>query len=495
MLEELLRIENGVAVQNGHELIKGLYLQVYKGEILGLVSDNITEKQYILDILNGKISLDYGKIFMDEKRITENVAGVFRNKIAVIESKSKLVDNLTVAENIFVVRGGFKKYFVNKKLLYRQTSGLLSEFHMTINPKNYAGRLDAIERCMVELVKAYATGHRLIVCSDFTSFLSSMDVKKIISLLIWLKKKGIGFIMIENYDNVLFEYSDRLAIINHGKTSRIFDKEDIEKDKIYTLLIGDEQDTFKGYKQSSNRMNEKALNNFAFWEQVRYLQKSEEIMLEIKKITTEILHDFSLQIRKGEILNILYQDVASKNELVQLLSGEVKKLSGRMMLDSKDYEPLGWWDAIKKGVCFIDEDPISNMIFYDMSVMDNLCFTMANKVKKLWLHRRYKKSIFRNMESFFSKDILRTPISKLEPINLIKIAYVKWLLYLPKIIVCIKPFSAVDVHMKQVTEQLIQTFLSKGISVIIITSNIAEAHVLGGKVLVLKEGKIVNENI
>jgi len=198
MLEELLRIENGIIEKNGHELIKGLYLQVFKGEILGLISDNIREKQCILDVLYGSVSLDYGWVSFDEKRILNYEASqVLKNKIAIIESKSKLVNNLTIAENIFVIRGGFKKYFVHKKLLYEQAAGLLSEFKLDIRPELYVGQITPLERCMVELVKAYATGHRLIVCSDLTSFLSSTDVEKVIQIILWLKKRGIGFIIIE----------------------------------------------------------------------------------------------------------------------------------------------------------------------------------------------------------------------------------------------------------------------------------------------------------
>lgn len=496
MLEELLRIENGVVIVKGQELIKGLYLQAYKGEILGLLSDNIIEKQCILDILNGKITLDYGRVFFDEKRISETVQIVFKNKIAVIESKSKLVDNLTVAENIFVVRGGFKKYFVHKKMLYKQTYGLLSEFHLNIKPNMYAGRLTPLERCMVELVKAYATGHRLIVCSDFTSFLSSFDIENVISLIIWLKKKGIGFIMIENYENVLFEYSDRFAIINHGKTIRIFDREDIDKDKIYSLLIGEENDQLNIEQQTLIKGYDNLWNNYIQTIHNGKLDEKEaSILFEVKHISTSILSDISFRIHKGEILNILYQDFVSENELLKLLSGEVKKISGEMKLEAKEYEPVRFWDAIKKGVCFVSEDPTTNMIFSDMSVIDNLCFTMANKVGNLWMHKKYKKSIMKNMESIFGKEILKTPITNLKPIDLLKIAYCKWLLYLPKIIVCIKPFSAVDVHMKKATEQLIRAYTRKGIGVIVLTSNSSEAHVMGGKVLVLKKGKIVNEYI
>ncbi|MDF2941953.1 MAG: ABC-type sugar transport system ATPase component-like protein [Herbinix sp.] len=479
MLEELLRIENGIVEKNGQELIKGLHLQAYKGEILGLISDNIREKQCILDVLNGTVNLDYGSVSFEENQIQDyEVSQVLKNKIAVIESKSKLVNNLSVAENIFVVRGGFKKYFINKRLLYRQAGGLLSEFKLEIHPESYAGRLTPLERCMVELVKAYATGHRLIVCCDFTSFLSSTEVKKAFISILWLKKKGVGFIFIENHDNVLFDYSDRVAVIHNGKTVRIFDGEDTDKDTVYTLLMG----------ESDDQQQEREGNY------VPSPINQSPVVFEIDRLSSIGLSNLSFQLHEGEILNILYQEEECCNELLGLMKGESKNFSGLMKLENKQYNPLGLWDAIKKGVCFIEEDPITKMLFFDMSVVDNLCFTMSNKVKGFWFHRKYRKSIIKFMEDIFNNEILMTPMSELEPVTLQKLAYSKWLLYMPKVVVCKKPFSAVDVHMRQVTEQLINTYTKKGITVLILTSNISEAHTMGECVLHLKGGSIKEES-
>jgi ABC-type sugar transport system ATPase subunit len=473
MIEEILRIDNGIVKKNGQELIKGLYLQSYKGEILGLISDNIREKQCILEILNGTVLLDYGGVYFEEKRIQDDeVAQILKSKIAVIENKSKLVSNLSVAENIFVVRGGFKKYFIQKKLLYRQAGNLLSEFNLNIQPDLYAGRLTPLERCMVELVKAYATGHRIIVCSDFTSFLSSTEVKQAFTTILWLKKKGVGFLFVENHDNVLFEYSDRIAVIQNGKTVRIFDGEDVDKDTVYTMLMGEERK-----KQENKESGEVTLPI-----------RQEPLVFELEGLTSTLLSKLSLRLHRGELLNILYQEEDSCTELLALLKGEITCCQGEMRLDAKQYCPVGMWDAIKKGVCFIEEDPISKMLFYDMSVIDNLSFTMSNKVKGFWFLRKYRKSIIKHMDNCFTEEILRTPMNKLEPVVLQRLAYSKWLLYLPKIVVCKKPFSAVDVHMRQVTEQMIRTFTKKGIAVLILTSNSSEAYAMNGRVLLLREG-------
>ncbi len=474
MIEELLRIDNGIVSQSGQRLIKGLNLQVYKNEIHGLISDNIKEKQCILDILNGTINLEYGFVSFEEKRIEDDeVAQVLKNKVSVIENKSKLVNNLSVAENIFVVRGGFKKYFIRKHMLYKQAGFLLSEFSLNIRPEAYVGRLTPMERCMVELVKAYATGRRLIVCSDLTSFLSSAELKVAFRTILWLKNKGIGFIFIENHDDVLFQYSDRITVINHGRTVGILDKEDIDKERVYALLMGGQE----AYTM------EAAL-------QVESMNKEKRPCFEADHISGGNLSAFSVRLQKGELVNILYQEEEICREFLRILKGELHPTSGRLLLEGLSYQPIGLWDAIKRGICFIEEDPISNMLFFDMSAMDNLCFTMSNKVRGFWFLRKYRRSIRKSVEDLFDAQVLRTPMKKQEPVTLQKLAYSKWLLYQPRLVVCKKPFSIADVHMHQVTKEMILTYLSHGISVIILTSNVTEAHTMEGRILQLRREKI-----
>ncbi len=467
MLEELLRVDDGRLKKGGQELIKGLDIQIYKGEILGLFADNIREKQCILDIFNGEARLDGGRIFYEERRIWDyEAAGIFKNKIAVIESKSKLVSNLTVAENIFVVRKGFRKYFIRDRQLFRQAATLMSDFKLDLRPDEYAGGLTPLMRCMVELVKAYATGHRLIVCSDFTGFLSSIEVKNVLQTIFWLKKRGVGFIMVENYDELLSEYSDRLSVIHNGKTIRIFDGRDVARNTVYSLLMGENEERSAQFITSSDSQQD-----------MRH-----PLMFELQKVCSRSINDLNLQLHPGEIISVLYQEEECGSEFISLLTGEIEPESGEMLLASSRYRPTGLWDAIKKGICFIDEDPIGSMLFYDMSVLDNLMFSMSNKVSGLWFHKKYRRSLMKYLEPIFGREALESPMSKLEPAMLQKLVYTKWLLYMPKLIVCKKPFSAVDVHMRQVTFQLIDAFLKKGIAVIILTSNTSEAHMMGGRV-------------
>lgn len=475
MKKELFRIEDGKKEKEGNQLLKGIYLQVYKGQILGIISDDIREKQCLVDILSGQVPLDEGSIYIDDCKMDDyESTNALKHFIGVIERRSKLIENLTVAENIFVIRGGAKKYFLNKKVLFKQTDQLMKEFGLKVYANQLVSELTILEKSLIELIKACVIGRKLIVLSDITTFLSSTEVDVFIEFVVELRQRGMEFIIIENFDGLLFKHSDRIIVTHEGKTVRILEDNIQNEEFIYALLLGE------GYPRYKHRKRLELIKEKA----------KEHCVFELKHLFTGVLEDVSLKIHRGEVMNILYQDQESWESLFKVIKGEEKLTYGHMALGEEIYEPKGIWQAIEKGVCFIEENPIEKMLFEDMTVLDNLCLTMGNKVLGMWLQDKYRLSIMQHMEPFFDESFFLTPVIELESVALQKLVYGKWLLYLPKLIICHKPFSITDVYMRRLTEEMIEEYVTRGIAVLIVTSNMTEAHMMGNKIVYLKEGRL-----
>ena len=97
-------------------------------------------------------------------------------------------------------------------------------------------------------------------------------------------------------------------------------------------------------------------------------------------------------------------------------------------------------------------------------------------------------------EPFNIDDIARIRLHRLEPATLQKIAYYKWYLYAPKVVVCIKPFTETDIHLQEITVEMISKLKSRGISIIILTPNYSELYRVDGDIIYLKNGKMIDEN-
>ncbi len=473
MKTEILRLENIVRNENGAVMLNGFYLHIFKGEILGLISDNVYQKQNIMGVLCGNLNIDVGRIYFYDKHLQpDEYASVCKNKVTRIDNQSRLSQNLTVAENIFVIRGGFKKYIVNKKILRTQASMLLKQFDVSISADEIVQNLSAFERITIELIKAHATGNRLIILCDLAGFLSSIEIEKLYKLVIRMKELGTAFLIIEDYDDILFKFADRLAVVRNGQTARVFNRKDFNKATVHSLLM---------------EQNPKQRENIA-------VVKNGPKVLEFENVCTENLSNANFCINQGEVASILYMDDGSYEDVLNLLKGEMQVNSGNILLCGKEFCPRGLYQAIEKRVCFIDEHPILNMLFYDMSVMDNLCFTMSNKVRGLWLKRRYKRSIYKAYYERFGESTRNESLDGLDAETLQTLIYCKWGLYSPKLVVCVKPFSTVDLNLRRVTVNLINEYAQKGISVLILTSNISEAYIAGDKVILIKNGQVIGED-
>ena len=103
MKRELLNIEGGKIKKGNNVIFDDLSLELFQGEITGIVFDDILEQKLFIDMLLGDVLLYSGKIFVNEERKAyEEAARLLKQQVAVIGSKSKLLSSITIEDNIFL---------------------------------------------------------------------------------------------------------------------------------------------------------------------------------------------------------------------------------------------------------------------------------------------------------------------------------------------------------------------------------------------------------
>jgi ABC-type sugar transport system ATPase subunit len=284
--------------------------------------------------------------------------------------------------------------------------------------------------------------------------------------------------MVEQFENIIFEWTNQLAVIRHGKTAAVFDSETINREQLYSVLIKD----LKSGK--STGIQEIDLEE----------EKEDLPVLQFEDVGTNVLTDFNLEVEPGEVVKVYYMDDESCEQIIDLLKGGKKPSSGKITLARQEYRVNNIYQAVDKGVCFVEESPYQNMLFYNLNVRDNLCLALSKKVPLFWFRKRFVKSVDQLVKSVNIEEIARVRLRKLEPRILQQIAYYKWFLYAPKVVVCIKPFTETDIHMQKITVEMIGNLKSRGISVIILTSNFSELYRVEGDTIYIKNGRIIDED-
>lgn len=476
MKEELIVIENGQMRKNGKLIFSDLNLQIYKNQIIGIIFDSVVERKYLREFFQGDLHLCEGKTYLEgNKADTAETEKYLRENFTIIKRESSLIHNLHIEENVFVFKD--RKKLINRRKYLREIQKLLKQFNLELKLNRSVSELSVKERVIVELLKAYAENKKVVILMHISGFLKRNELNEIF-LLLKQMQQGRTFVLIEQFENIIFEWTDQIVVIRHGKTAGIYNSGTINRELLYSALI-----------------NENTTKKIAGIDKIDLNDDMEnEPVLKFESVSTNFLMGFSMEIGAGEVLKIYYMDDESCEHIINLLKGDRKTLSGNILLMGKEYRVNNIIQAVDHGVCFIEESPYENMLFYNMSVRDNLCLALSKKVPLFWMRKRFIKSIDQLVKTFNLESIIKIRLRRLEPHILQQIAYYKWYLYAPKVVICIKPFTEIDIHLQEITVEMISNLKRRGIAVIILTSNYSELYRVDGDTIYMKNGRVIDEN-
>lgn len=470
MRREILRMENVTKSYAGVIYLDNFNMQIYKGEIMGLIPINRQGKPELIELLCQNSPIDYGRIYIDNELVNyyEHSSNSV-NRVYVIDQKSKLIQDLTVSDNIFVLRRGFKKYIINNKVLRGQVNKYLKEISVYINPDELVSNLNHFEQCLVELIKAVIAGADLIIISDITNILSVVDISKLYQLLNFYSEKGYSFLFIGSHHEEMFTICNRVSLMKDGGVIKVLDKQDMRNDLINLYTI-----SFADNKQKIDRYNGQGI-------------------LEFENICTDNLNKMSFSIKKGECVVLFDTNNTISSDLLDLMNGELNPTSGRILYNNQSYSESKAKKALENGIAIISEGPIQKMIFYNLSFLDNLCFLIDKKIDKKIMSRNIKKSIMKEYESILGEQIHENDLLNLEPASLYNLVYYRLHLYNPNIVFCIQPFSGADMYLRKHIADLIRELKRKGITIIIIAVNISDTLSVADRLMIIEKGSVLKE--
>lgn len=469
MKDEIFRIENVNKSISGVKVLDGFRLNVFKGEIVGLFGLNSLAFSCLQDVLCARTDFDFGKVYFKERLIKPyEYKQLFNKHIYSIDNDSKLFEDFSIADNLFVLRKGFSKHIVNAKVLTIQTNMLLSEINLALDPKTKVRELSLINKYLIELVKAVVSGAYVVIINEIFHNISALELNVFNDVIERYRKKGISFIIICNNDNTLLQLCDRLTVVKDGKNVRTFFDGEYNHSTIMQCLMG------KQYQLENHQTN----------------TIKEETILEFKHYTSNKLSDISFDIKKGEIVSALGVLGNNHLEIVEQLYKKEIVYDGDILYLNKPFKPKSMADNIEDGIGIIPDKRLYSQYFTCLSVLDNLSFLVEKKLNKFYLSKRIKKYVYQE----FKDKIDFNPVKVNDEISdeiRYKAVYYRWLLYQPNLLVCVKPLSGADVIHKKLILNLINEITQKGISVLILSSNISEAFELSDKVVLIKGNQMV----
>lgn len=480
MAEVLLDIKGLEKTFPGVRALKGVNLTVNKGEIHALMGENGAGKSTLIKVLTGIYQKNGGTICFDGEEINARTPIEANEKgISTIYQELNLVLFQTVYENLFLGREPRTKFgSIDRKAMISEAKRILEELGIEIDVtrplKNYS---TAIQQ-MVAIARAVSINAKLVIMDEPTSSLDTHEVQVLFRIIRQLKSKGISVIFISHKLDEIFEICDRLTVFKDGEYVGDYDIGELNQLKLISLMVGKDTVELERNKQGYEFANAK-------------------VIAEMKDIRQGMrLNGINIEIKQGEVVGLAGLLGSGRTELAQVLFGSGMPDNGEIF----------WWgekagihspaDAIKKGMGFCTEDRKTEGIIPRLSVRENITIALLPKLNSFGFVKTKEQDEI--VMSYIDRLKIKTPtpeqaICNLSGGNQQKVLLARWMCMNPKLMILDEPTRGIDVGAKAEIEQLIQEFSKSGISVLMISSEIAELERNCDRIIVMREGRVIGE--
>lgn len=470
MRQEVLRMERVTYIEHGITKLEDFRLQIYRGEIMGMLPINGHGMNDFLKLLKTNLPIERGYIYYGNELVNSwKESKKNSNRVSIIEAKSSLVEGLTVSDNIFVLRQGFRQKLIRTGLLRRQLAPSLHDIGMDdISPDFFVERLSVFQRVVVEILRAVILGHQLIVLNEIGTLISEKELLKLHQIIRKYAASGFSFLYITPHLEESAMICDRTALLSHGAIQKVIYRKEMSRDIV------------SAYTEEYERVVRNHLRTKPLLER--------ENVLSLQNITFGSLSQLNFDICAGECVTIQSMDHDVFQDMILLLTEDEQPEKGGIYMGTEKVKILG-----NSSIAVIRELPTTSMIFQELDYMTNLCMGMTQRIPDIWYRHHIRESIFRECCPIVGEEVFYKPMEQLTQKQKYQLVYTRILLQRPRVVFCIQPFKGTDLPHRMFVWQLLEMLLNRGIAVVILTMNLSDSISLSDRLLRLGSNGMLEE--
>ena len=483
MSQPILRAEHIVKRFPGVVALKDVSFDLQPGEIHSLCGENGAGKSTLIKLLSGlhPYGSYEGELFVEGKPARfRSLADAKQAGIAVIYQELALVEEMTVAENIFLGSEPRTRLgLIDWHKVNTEARALLDRFRLRIDPGTKLSTLGVGQKQLIEIVTALSKNSKILILDEPTAALAEHEVLILLDILRELKKEGIACIYISHKLDEVFALSDRITVLRDGASVVSLDAAATTKREVIKYMVGREiEDLFP-----------------------RRTSHPGEVVLTVEGLTVAdphlgalTLRDVSFTLHAGEVLGIGGLMGAGRTELLMHLFGAWgKRVRGRVLLAGVDLGAATPAQIVRRGLAMVSEDRRRYGLILDEPIGFNLSLSsLFSLTSKGFINK--SREFARNQHLFTSLRVkapgLDSVVAKLSGGNQQKVVYGKALMTEPKVILLDEPTRGVDVGAKLELYEIINQLTESGKAVVLVSSELPELMGLSDRILMLHEGKI-----
>jgi ABC-type sugar transport system ATPase subunit len=444
--------------------LKGVDLDLMPGEVHALVGENGAGKSTLMKILAGVQPPDGGTMTLDEREVHfGNVHDAQTQGVVMVYQELALVPTLSVAENLFL---GALSGFVNYGALRARARALLQRVNLDLDPNTEVERLSIGEKQLIEIARALAREGRVLILDEPTAALSASESEQLFGLIAKVKGSGVGVVYISHRLEEVFRIADRITVLRDGELVGTHKREELTPDKVIEMMVGSSVQRYKRRDQNFDQP----------------------------------LGHFSLELTAGAPLTI----TVHAGEVVGLAgvigSGRERALPSAFGLRRgarwNDRPITSPRDAMRAGIMLVPSDRKTQGLVADLSVRENISLSTLARLQRFGFMRPQAE---RSQTAHWIKRLALRPPNPNKPVrelsggNQQKVVLGKALAIEPRVLLLDEPTRGVDVGARAELYDVIEDLSSRGLGLLLSSSDTEELIGLSDRILVFRGGHVIAE--
>jgi ribose transport system ATP-binding protein len=458
-------------------VLRGVNLEVAQGEVHALVGANGAGKTTLCNIICGITAADSGTMrFSGNQYLPPSVNDAEACGIRIVMQELNLIDNLSVAENLYFGSLPTHCGLINFKQLFDDASVVLAEMGMdNIDPRTPLRDLGIGQQQLIEINRELIHPCKLLILDEPTAALTDPQIELLFAKIESLKANGTAVIYVSHRMDEIQRIADRISVFRDGETVLSCAVTDISTQEIVRQMADDPVKT--PFDRRTDKKTATALK-------VRGL------------CTNDLLRDVNLDIRFGEILGIAGLMGSGRTELLRAIYA-ADELSAGSVYSNDSAVPLLFKtpvDAVAHGIGLIPEDRKRQGLLLQQNVKSNVTLSSLRRFNQFagWIDIGEEQDAVENYRRSLDIkcDDIHQVVGQLSGGNQQKISIARWLMRDCRILLFDEPTRGIDIHAKTAIYELMGRLADAGKAVVIVSSESRELADLCDRIAVMSSGQL-----
>ena len=451
------------------------------GTVHALLGENGAGKSTLIKIITGVYLADSGSMKVNgEEKSFNNPIESTEAGIAVVHQERNLIPEFSVEENITLHNPPLKFGVIDRAERTRLAKQALQTLGFEIDLNERVKNLSVAQMQLVEIAKALVTNAKIILLDEPTASITGSETKKLFDVVRKLKDQGTAVLFVSHKLEEVYEICDTVTVLRDGVS--VLESKSLSEYKqgeIVDLMVG---------RHLAERKNV-----------IRKIDRSKKPVIELKNLSTALGHrNINLSLYPGEVLGMYGLVGAGRSELARSILGLHAVTDGQILLNGDEVKIKNFRDALHKfRIGYVTENRKEEGLFLDFPVRKNISVTILSKILQKLSVINPKKE-----DEVATKYVDRLGIKVVDNNQLAltlsggnqqKVSVSKWLAAETKILVIDEPTVGVDVRTKASFHELITQLADEGLSIILISSDLAEMVAVADRILVMRRYELVGD--